>query len=538
GPTAKVGTDIEEEVKAIMQHYDIDYAEDNWLTALNERREELGLSKYENTQLMTDSEKTYSHSKEPGSTPESVGLDSKEYSIDIAYEEVKNGKREDLRCLNVYSIDPKGCTDIDDALHAVQCDGYVEVGVHIADVSLFVKPDTPLDLEAKNRSTTVYFPQKRFDMLPSFLSANLCSLVQGADRPAISCIWRFDESYNVIDMRVCRSVICSKGSLSYEEAAEILRSSSSNKASDITAATSSNPFNSIQNVSIDSQVNYNNFLASIKLLGAVASKLRTDRFEKGALELNKQEDHGDSDGEEDDGNIPTYYLVEEFMLLANVYIAKFIYKHNPDYSLLRKHPLPSAIDLEFVDCTSSKTINESLKHIPSENLTIVKRIITRSMQQALYFSSGESSDFYHYGLATEIYTHFTSPIRRYPDILVHRTLGYILDGDEEGIDGLSNYVTTRACSFMNYRNRNAQNASRMVTLLYLYNSMEHEAEPMDATVVSPRDGGYIVFIGKYGIEEYLPAKREFNIFDNVKVSFVWNIKQYCTTWNIPLFIVD
>lgn len=483
---------MEDEVQAVLEHFDIKYFEGGWLGALNRRRAEKGISNGEGGRKIDGTGKC-------DESPEGLGFESSEFTIETAYEEVREGKRKDLRHLSVCSIDPQGCTDIDDALHCQEHGDYIEVGVHIADVSLYVKEDSVLDAEAKHRSTTVYFPDRRIDMLPGFLSAGLCSLLEGQDRATVSCIWRMDREFNVLGTEICRSVVRSRKAFSYEEAYGAL-------AED----------------------------ASLALLMKVATKLRNDRFERGALELNTQEIYVDSERNiKMKESVPTHYLVEEFMLLANISVAEFIFRHNPEYSVLRKHPLPSAIELDQIDCSSSKTINASLSAIDPENATIMKRIITRSMQQALYFVSGETSDFYHYGLATEIYTHFTSPIRRYPDILVHRTLARILEDDEEAIDRLAAVVTTRACSFMNYRHRNAQNASRMVNELYLYATMEDKA--LDAVVVSLRADGCIVFIREYGIEEFLRTDKKYGVFERLRVGIKRDFQEFCITRKMELY---
>lgn len=521
--------EMEDELRAVMTHFDIKYADDAWIDVLNRRREEAGepvhlgaapsLSSAGPDRRTPANDQIYKKCKIREGfcerTPEGLGFSPDEFSVDVACREVQEGRREDLRHLDVCSIDPVGCTDIDDALHCIRHGDHIEVGVHIADVSLYVKEGSVLDLEAKHRSTTVYFPDRRIDMLPAFLSANLCSLVEGSDRASFSCIWRLDPGYNVVDTRICRSVIRSRGAFSYEEAHEAIKN-------DNLAEMPGNRMRCVE---------------GIRLLMKIASKLRKDRFDSGALELSTQEVYVDAQKNiRMKDSVPTHHLVEEFMLLANISVARFIHRHNPEYSLLRKHPLPSAIDLEFVDCSSSKAINASLARVAPENLTIVKRIITRSMQQALYFPSGESPDFYHYGLATEIYTHFTSPIRRYPDIIIHRTLSYILSGDEDAIDALAASVTSRTCSFMNYRHRNAQNASRMVSALYLYVSLEER--PMDAIVVSVREGGCVVFIREYGIEEFLPTDILFRVFDPIKVSFKKDVARYCITRRMDLFLVE
>lgn len=132
-------------------------------------------------------------------------------------------KRVDLRKITICSVDPPGCTDIDDALHCFQLpNGNYEVGVHIADVSHFIRPGNAMDKEAALRATTVYLVDKRIDMVPELLSSNLCSLRGNEDRFAFSCIWEIDENANILSVKFHKSIICSKKAMTYEEAQLII----------------------------------------------------------------------------------------------------------------------------------------------------------------------------------------------------------------------------------------------------------------------------------------------------------------------------
>ncbi|KAM0681095.1 exosome catalytic subunit dis3 [Glugoides intestinalis] len=491
---------FEDEINAIFEHHHIEYAKETWIDTCNKIR-----SKEAESYLPI-----IKNSKTPDKniTPEDLLFDRFHFSVERALNEVAAGSRKDLRSFEICSIDPVGCQDIDDALHCVKYDNYIEVGVHIADVSFYVHPGSILDIAAQKRSTTVYFPDRRIDMLPAFLSADLCSLLEGKERAAFSCIMKFDLSFNLIDTEICRSLIKSRAALSYQRAFEI----------------------------IESQKQYP-LQESLRLLLEIATNLRKRRIEGGALELNTHEVCINKKGEiKVKEHVPTHYLVEEFMLMANITVANFIYKHNPEYSLLRMHPLPSSIELDVVDATNSKTLNDSLKRFDEEQATILKKVITRSMQQALYFCSGEASDFYHYGLATDIYTHFTSPIRRYPDIIVHRTLSYILEGKEAMLDGLNEYVNQRSCSWMNFRHRNAQSASRMVEELFKLRALEQDIH--QASVVAVNDKGIIVFIKKYGIEGFISTEKKFKLFDKLNVHVSRNLEEYCLNRTLQITIQE
>lgn len=326
--------------------------------------------------------------------------------------------RTDFRHLDVCSIDPPGCTDIDDALHALKLpNGNYQVGVHIADVSHFVKPDNAMDLEAQRRGTTVYLVDKRIDMLPGLLGTNLCSLRSNIDRLAFSCIWEMTPDAQVVNVNFMKSVIRSKASLTYDEAQARL---------------------------VDPKMN-DAVSAGIKTLNGLAKKLRARRMDGGALTLASPEvrfrmenDSQDPVDVEMKELKDTNALVEEFMLLANIHVAKAIHNRFPDSSMLRRHPKPPANNFEqlikalekrgfTLDPTTSRTLSDSLDNATTEDPyfnKLVRIMTTRCMMQAVYFSSGTTveHDFWHYGLATPIYTHFTSPIRRYADLVVHRLL--------------------------------------------------------------------------------------------------------------------
>ena len=318
--------------------------------------------------------------------------------------------REDFRDLPVCSIDPPGCTDIDDALHVVSLpNGNFQVGVHIADVTHFVKPGNVMDAEAASRGTTVYLVDKRIDMLPGLLGTNLCSLRSNVERLSFSCIWELNQDAEIVNVRFTKSVIASKASLTYEEA---------------------------QN-RIDDDRLQDDITKGIRTLNMLAKKLKQKRLDMGALTLASPEvrfslerDTQDPVDVEMKELKETNALVEEFMLLANISVARKIFEKFPDSATLRCHPTPPASSFEklekavarmgiTIDHSTSKTLSESLDNavLPEEPYfnKLLRIMTTRCMMQAVYFCSGAKieQEFRHYGLATDIYTHFTSPIRRY-----------------------------------------------------------------------------------------------------------------------------
>ncbi|KAF9914214.1 exosome catalytic subunit dis3 [Lobosporangium transversale] len=373
--------------------------------------------------------------------------------------------REDFRMLNICSIDPPGCTDIDDALHVLPLtNGNYQVGVHIADVTHFVKPGNVMDQEAASRGTTVYLVDKRIDMLPSLLGTNLCSLRSNVERLAFSCIWELNSEADIVNVRFTKSVIASKASLTYEEA---------------------------QN-RIDDERMQDDVTKGIRILNQLAKKLKQKRLDMGALTLaspevrfNLERDTQDPVDVEMKELKETNALVEEFMLLANISVAQKIYEKFPDSAMLRCHPTPPATSFEklekavarmgiTIDHSTSKALSDSLDKavIPEEPYfnKLLRIMTTRCMMQALYFCSGTKAvpDFRHYGLATEIYTHFTSPIRRY--------------------------------SVLNHRHRMAQQAGRSSVELFTHLFFKNKVEEEEGYVIRILKNAFIVLVPKYGIE--------------------------------------
>ncbi|OMH85318.1 Exosome complex exonuclease RRP44 [Zancudomyces culisetae] len=422
-------------------------------------------------------------------------------------------KRKDLRYLDVCSIDPPGCTDIDDALHCKKLpNGNYSVGVHIADVTHFVRPNTAVDKEASNRCTTVYLVDRRIDMLPSVLGTNLCSLRSKVDRLAFSVLWELDSNANVVAEEFCKSIVSSRESFTYDEA----------------------------QARIDDTVNYaqDPITDSLRQLNALAKQLRARRMSNGALELmspqikfKMMDDQAHSDDPQDiyiKPNVETNSLVEEFMLLANIRVARKIYTSFPEFALLRRHPEPplenfavlqralnALYNLEF-DASSSKSLSASLKAVDDgEYLNSLVRILTtRCMLQALYFCSGSVPDykeFRHYGLATDIYTHFTSPIRRYADVLVHRLLESAIYGHKgDSSDYIFNkHDIDQQCDTINRRHKAAQTAGR--SSIELFTNLFFKAQNKSNNTNNIQYGyitqilqnGFSVFIPNYGIEGFV-----------------------------------
>uniref|UniRef100_A0A1A8PEA2 Exosome complex exonuclease RRP44 n=1 Tax=Nothobranchius pienaari TaxID=704102 RepID=A0A1A8PEA2_9TELE len=405
-------------------------------------------------------------------------------------------KREDLRHLTVCSVDPPGCTDIDDALHCRELEnGNFEVGVHIADVSHFIRPGNALDKEAANRGTTVYLCGKRIDMVPELLSSNLCSLRSNVERLAFSCIWEINHKAEILKTRFTKSVINSKASLTYAEAQ--MRIDDTNKTDDITQ--------------------------SLRGLNKLAKILKRQRIENGALTLSSLEVRFHMDSETHDPIdlqtkelMETNSMVEEFMLLANISVAQKIYDEFSECALLRKHPAPPPSNYDVlikaaksknveIRVDSAKALADSLDGAKVESFsyfnTLLRILATRCMMQAVYFCSGMDSDFHHYGLASPIYTHFTSPIRRYSDIIVHRLLAVAIGADSTYPDLMDKHKQSALCNNLNYRHKMAQYAQRASVTFHtqlFFKSRGRLNE--EGFVLFVRKNAIIVLIPKFGLE--------------------------------------
>lgn len=369
--------------------------------------------------------------------------------------------REDFRDVCVFSIDPPGCEDVDDALSCEPLEnGNFRIGVHIADVSHFVKPNTAIDKEAADRCTSVYLVDRRIDMLPRLLTTDICSLrFDGKLRLTFSFLCEMTPGGDVLDPRFCKGVIRSRGALAYAEAQKCL---------------DGDPDDIDENIRV-----------SVRHLNKLAVQLRAVRMEAGALELESDEVQFERDEET---KLPTNLfqyqsyaankLIEEFMLMANRYAALRISSFYPGYAVLRNHRPPRnelIEDLkELLRChgifdfetTSNKVLGESLAKLVKKGDPFFNRLVrimtTRCMQEALYVCTGtcKESTWSHYGLAMSHYTHFTSPIRRYADCIVHRFLAASLDIEPLPKEMKSEMNITAQVTAINHRHKMAQWSDR------------------------------------------------------------------------------
>lgn len=381
----------------------------------------------------------------PFEYPEEPNKEAEAISDKILAKEI--AKRKDFRDVTTFTIDPDDAKDFDDAISYRKLDnGNLEIGVHIADVTHYVKPDTQLEKEAFHRATSVYLVDRTIPMLPERLSNGLCSLRPNEDKLTFACVFEMTPEAKVVDHWIGRTVIHSDRRFTYDDAQG----------------------------NIDSQSG--DFFQELTLLNELAKKIRKKRFDQGAVNFETVEvkfqldEKGTPLGLKVKERKDIHKLIEEFMLLANKYVAEFVFKKRAgkDTFVYRTHDSP---DLERLDTFSnfaarfghkmemgsegriSSALNKLMDEIqgkPEQN--VLEQLAIRSMAKAKYTTDPKG----HFGLAFPHYTHFTSPIRRYPDMMVHRLLQHYLDkGKSPEVDPWE-----KKCEHSSEREKNAANAER------------------------------------------------------------------------------
>uniref|UniRef100_A0A668A3G0 DIS3-like exonuclease 1 n=1 Tax=Myripristis murdjan TaxID=586833 RepID=A0A668A3G0_9TELE len=432
--------------------------------------------------------------------------------------------RRDLRDTHlVFSIDPRGCEDVDDTLsvHTLPGGEVLELGVHIADVTHFVAEGSLTDLEARARATTYYLADRRYDMLPAVLSANLCSLLGGVDRYAMSVLWELDaRTLAVKKVWYGRTLIRSSYQLHYELAQALLKGENA-EVPELT-----------QLGTEEKDAKLAQLTQALEMLTHVARHLRAKRDREGALELEGVEVRAQLDEEKNiTALVPRQPLeihetVAECMIYANHWVARKIQESFPQQALLRHHPPPrqeffcQLVDSAkargfFCSTRSNKALADSLEQAVDPQDPLVNKLLrvmaTQAMSNALYFSTGACSQdqYYHYGLALDRYTHFTSPIRRYADMVVHRLLTAAINLENaagHSKPSASNKELEEMAQHINNKNRAAQQAQRLSTELFqclYFKDKDPQVDQCcvaDAVIYAIRANGMLVFIPQYGLK--------------------------------------
>ena len=370
-----------------------------------------------------------------GSFPDKVTEEASKCPEKVTAQDIQN--RRDMRNVFTLTIDPLDARDFDDALSIQELqNGDWEIGVHIADVSHYVKQGTQLDREANRRGNSTYLVGEVVPMLPHRLSSGICSLVEGEERLVKSVLFVFSAQGKLLQSKLAESVILSDKRLTYEQAGLFLKEKNLAKirsAKPPSSRYSGNPGKSLEE--LNDQI-LEKLQLSIRKIWEFASLIRGDRMKKGALDLESMEvkilvdQKGQPEKILQSESDESHHMIEEFMLLANETVARELRKQKLP-GIFRVHPDPDPENLEELrsflqvfgiscgELTGRKEVTKMLNALNKHPLAQVLRIkFLRSLKQACYRSTPDG----HYGLAKNDYLHFTSPIRRYSDLVVHRII--------------------------------------------------------------------------------------------------------------------
>ncbi|GLH06313.1 Uncharacterized protein GBIM_11798 [Gryllus bimaculatus] len=411
----------------------------------------------------------------------------------------------------IFTIDPRTAKDLDDAVSCKELEnGNLEIGVHISDVTFFLEEDSVLDIEVSKRATSVYLVDTVHHMLPVELCL-MCSLLPGEDKLAYSIIWEFSKSdAKIISQRIVRSVIHSCVKFAYEHAQAMLDNPE-------------NEWDPNEFPTIGNGFSLSDICKTVNNLQTIAKKLRNQRFEDGALRIDQTklfmelDQSGMPMAVHEYINEESHRLIEEFMLLANMCTAKFIYDNYPDIAFLRSHPEPHQWPLEqlqnamasrgiHLNITSAGALQASLtKYSGSDFLSrtrhaVLNSLCAKTMTRAKYFCSCgvKEEEFWHYALSVPFYTHFTSPIRRYADVMVHRLLNAALNYCSKP-SWSENHVSGIAAN-CNKKKYTAKLAGEQSIKLYLAIYIRNQPTVIeDAVVIDVKDYSFDVIVIKFGL---------------------------------------
>ena len=450
--------------------------------------------------------------------------------LDTSITQVEIDKRRDMRKVLTFTIDPKDAKDFDDALSfQVLENGNYEIGVHIADVSHYLKEGTILDDEAYNRATSVYLVDRVVPMLPEVLSNFACSLRPNEEKYTFSAIFQLNAKAEILDSWFGRTIIFSDQRFSYEEAQSIIETKSDIIPSEISLT------GAAYKVSAE-------IVAATLKQDELAKILRRKRMADGAISFDKVEVKFNLD--QNSEPIGVYFkqskdanhLIEEFMLLANKKVAEFIGKQKKTF-IYRIHDEPNEdklINLQTVISKFGYAINMKSKQDISKSLNkllidvngkkeqnLVDTLTIRSMSKAKY----STENIGHYGLAFDYYSHFTSPIRRYPDVMVHRLLQFYLEGGKS----VSNEVYEEKCAHSSNMEGLAAHAERdSVKYMQVKYMQDHKDQEFLGVISGVTEWGIYVEIIENKCEGMIrirEIKEDYYTFDEKQYALVGQATQ-------------
>ena len=450
--------------------------------------------------------------------------------LDTAIHPEEIAKRRDMRDTLTYTIDPKDAKDFDDALSFKKLEnGNFEIGIHIADVSHYLQEGTILDDEAFNRGTSVYLVDRVVPMLPEVLSNFACSLRPNEEKYTFSAIFEIDQKATVINQWFGRTVINSDQRFSYEEAQVIIET----KAATIPAE--------ISLTGKEYKASDEITEATLKL-DELAKILRRRRMSEGAISFDKVEvkfnltEEGEPEGVYFKVSKDANHLIEEFMLLANRKVAEYIGKQKKTF-VYRIHDEPNedklfamqALISKFgykIDLRDKKDISKSLNQLMADvngkkEQNLIDTLAIRTMSKAKY----STENIGHYGLAFDYYSHFTSPIRRYPDVMVHRLLQYYLDGGKS----VSAEVYEEKCEHSSNMESLATNAERdSIKYMQIKYMQDHKDEEFLGVISGVTEWGiYVEIVSNKceGMCRIREIKDDYYTFDEKQYALVGEISK-------------
>ena len=464
-----------------------------------------------------------------------VEKEAQNLPIEITKQEI--AKRRDMRGDLTFTIDPKDAKDFDDALSFTKLEnGNYEVGIHIADVSHYLQPKTILDDEAYDRATSVYLVDRVVPMLPEMLSNGVCSLRPNEEKLTFSAVFEINEKAQIVGEWFGRTVTYSDQRFAYEEAQSIIENCKLSE--DIKPYTMP-----IETSIIDKEYEVTPEIVEATLkLDELAKILRKKRMKQGAISFDRVEVKFNLDEEANPVGVffktskDANKLIEEFMLLANRKVAEFIGRHKGKPSnktfIYRVHDEPDIEKLASLQNIISKfgyKINTDTKESTSDSLNkllndvqgkaesnMIETLAIRSMSKAVY----TTQNIGHYGLAFDYYSHFTSPIRRYPDVMTHRLLQYYLDGGETP----KSLPFEEKCKHSSKREELASKAERSsIKYMQVKYMQDHKDEIFDGVITGVTEWGIYVEISSNkceGMVRIRDIKSDYYIFDEKQYAIV------------------